>query len=261
MKIQHLLSILSIIALLAAPGCKKGPDPTASYKQVVHGSQPAPATQQQAQAVQEEKWPGAPESHRDVVANKLARNMLVLIDTSTSMEAVDRCTGGKLDRLAVAKVGLSEFVQVVKDEDNIGLVEFNSGNWVHVELAPAADTRDVFNQKVNELTHRGSTSMANAFAKGFAVLTKQAKRQLGLGEYYLVVVTDGAPNAGQDPSGWVEEIKAKTPIIIYTIGFCLGKGHVLNQDGTIYVEANSPAELSKALADIAVESEDYEEVK
>ena len=94
----------------------------------------------------------------------------------------------------------------------------------------------------------------------YKVFTEQGRRQLGYGEYTIVVVTDGYANSISRLKGVVDKILSKSPITIYSIGFCIGEEHSLNQPGrTIYKSADNPEQLQKGLQDVLAESETFDE--
>ena len=90
------------------------------------------------------------------------------------------------------------------------------------------------------------------------MLIRQGRRQLGYGEYHLIVVTDGQASSGQDPTGVVDEILASSPVVIHTIGFCIGEDHSLNQKGRVlYRTAQNAAELREGLEQVLAEAPDF----
>ena len=87
----------------------------------------------------------------------------------------------------------------------------------------------------------------------------QARKQLGYGEYTIVVVTDGIANDTRLLANRVRRILDVSPINIYTIGFCIGTDHSLNQAGrTTYKAANNPQELRQGLQEVLAEAEHFD---
>jgi hypothetical protein len=87
----------------------------------------------------------------------------------------------------------------------------------------------------------------------------RAAAQLGYGEYHLVVVTDGEANQGEDPRAIVDVITRKSPIVVHTIGFCIGQNHSLNQPGkTVYRAADNPEDLERGLAEVLAEAPSFD---
>jgi uncharacterized protein with von Willebrand factor type A (vWA) domain len=122
----------------------------------------------------------------------------------------------------------------------------------------ASDNKQAFLTAVNNSQTGGGTPLKSAIAEGIRRLGAQARKQLGYGEYHLVVVTDGEADYGEDPKEVVNFVVANTPVVIHTIGFCLDDRHSLNQVGkTDYKAATSPEDLVKGLKDVLAESESF----
>ncbi|MFH1153224.1 MAG: vWA domain-containing protein [Pseudomonadota bacterium] len=186
----------------------------------------------------------------------MAKNYYVVLDCSGSM-AEKGCSRG-LPKLAVAKQSLAKFAGLVPADANLGLIVFQSNTIT--ELIPLGrDNREQFSQAVNQTRSSGGTPLFSAIRAGYIQVETQGKKQLGYGEYTLVIVTDGEANAGQDPMEIVQWILANTPVQIHTIGFCIGTHHSLNIPGrTIYKAADSPEQLEKGLQDVLAESETFD---
>ena len=97
-----------------------------------------------------------------------------------------------------------------------------------------------------------------AITLAYDKLMAQGASQLGYGEYHLVVVTDGHADSGQDPTPIVNKLLAESPVVLQTIGFCIGSKHALNQEGrTMYKEANNVEDLRQGLADVLAEAPQF----
>ena len=105
------------------------------------------------------------------------------------------------------------------------------------------------------------TPLTRAVQMAYELLTEQAGKQLGYGEYHMVIVTDGAANQPEKLTQTVNAVLTHSPIIMSTIGFCIAETHSLNQPGrTIYKAADNPEALRQGLQDILAESESFEDV-
>jgi len=94
--------------------------------------------------------------------------------------------------------------------------------------------------------------------RAYRKLTEQAARQLGYGEYHLVIVTDGEASQGQDPTSAVNRLLAQSPIVVHTIGFCIRTQHSLNLPGrALYRPADNPGELRRELAEVLAEAPSF----
>ena len=186
--------------------------------------------------------------------NLLRKNIYLVLDCSGSMDG--SCDNGKT-KIAVAKEAISRFVGLVPEDTNIGFLTFERSD-VQEKIPLGIGNRKELIKAVSLPEANGSTPLSTAVEMGYNKLRFQAEKQLGYGDYYLVIITDGEANAGYDPSSFVNKILSVSPVVIYTIGLNIGEGHSLNQPGrTIYKDAKNPKDLEAGLAEIAAESEKF----
>jgi len=184
------------------------------------------------------------------------KNYYVIFDCSGSMR--DKQCYGEGAKLAVAQEALVNFAKLVPGNANLGLTIFVNSQIE--ELIPLAqNNRQEFVEAIRATYPSGETPLRRAMEKGFRKLTDQASKQLGYGDYTLVVVTDGLASSGEDPTNIVRTILDQTPVEIHTIGFCIGENHPLNIPGrTVFKAANSQADLQRGLEDVLAESETFD---
>jgi hypothetical protein len=206
-------------------------------------------------------WPPVPEEQEVVDLSKepFAKNYYVVLDGSGSMHEKD-CAENFRSKMDAAKKALADFVGLVPAEANIGLMSFGGDRYL--EQFPLRENnsgnKNMFYKKIGEIPVGGGTPIHNAMVLGLRAIEKQAQKQLGYGEYNLVIITDGEYNIGPDPRGVVNFIIKNTPIKIHTIGFCIRSGHSLNQPDKIYYKtATNPAELKEGLESVLAESEKF----
>jgi Ca-activated chloride channel family protein len=241
---------LLLTVLIAAFGlCSCGDDRrSASPKE--SSAAPAPAVPAKP------AWPPIGEGQR-LSANPLARNYYIVFDASGSMSET-RCADGHT-KIDAAKMAIAAFADSLPADANLGLLAFDGAGIrerLPLEHAGRAEIRSV----VDNIYPGGVTPLRSAIAKAYEAITEQGKRQLGYGEYHLVVVTDGEfnPNS-ENPADVVEQILGRSPVVIHTIGFCIGVQHSLNQEGrTFYKAANNPDELKRGLDDVLAESPSFD---
>jgi hypothetical protein len=184
----------------------------------------------------------------------LAKNYYLVIDGSGSMDEVN-CSAG-LRKMDVAKTAVQQFVNQIPVESNVGLLTFDVDGVV--QRVSLGSNRTQILRDVTDMKAGGGTPLRTAIKDAYKSLTLQAQSQLGYGEYHLVIVTDGEASSGEDPSSVVKEILADSPVILHTIGFCIGEGHSLNVTGkTDYRAANNPEELRQGLAEVLAEANEY----
>jgi hypothetical protein len=244
MKFKHFCSPFLVAALLCTAGC----DPSSGGPQNTSSPPDAPAQPAQASAP-------TPPPVLDSLLTR--RNFYFVFDGSGSMNE-SRCTGGWSSKLKIAKQAIVDFEGNLKPEDNLALFVFDhAGCSERVPLGNGKENRAEFETQVQAVSADNGTPLYEAIQSGFEKLEEQRKKQLGYGEYHIVVVTDGEAN-GIPENGLIDRIN-KTPIIVHTIGFCLGEGHSLNQPGkTYYVDAKNSEEIKKGLRDVLAESEKFD---
>ncbi len=191
----------------------------------------------------------------ELASDLLAKNYILVFDGSGSMSDIE-CGAGQ-QKIVIARHVVSQWSKTVPEDANLGLVAFHSPGWETLPLK--SGDRAQFNQTINLLIAGGRTPLYNALVKAYEIATLQGRKQLGYGEYTIVIVTDGIADHPEHLSRYVDFLIEKTPINIYSIGFCIGKNHSLKQQGrTIYKSANNPAELTQGLQDVLAESESFD---
>lgn len=196
------------------------------------------------------------ETQQKVSTDLLRKNYYIVFDGSGSMGETD-CTE-RTSKMTVAKTALTEFVNLIPPNDNVGVLVFD--NHGVRELVPlGAGNRETIAAEITGIQPGGRTPLGHALFQASYSLEQQAARQLGYGEYNIVVVTDGAATDENELSRIVELVVDKTPVTIHTIGFCIGEGHILNQDGRIlYKSAMNAAQLNAGLESVLAETESFD---
>jgi Ca-activated chloride channel homolog len=201
----------------------------------------------------ENSWPSLKAGQSTAPAADLfAANYYVVLDGSGSMNDVD-CSAGK-PKIDAARTALKSFAASVPASANLGLAVFERRGIG--ELLPlGTDNRQAFGQAVAQVRAGAGTPLRSAIALAYDKLVEQGRRQLGYGEYHLVVVTDGIASQGEDPTDVVDRMLAESPVLVSTIGFCIGENHSLNQPGrTDYRAADNPEALRKGLEAVLAEA-------
>lgn len=220
-----------------------------------------PASKPLPEARKNLEWPFiSDESETDLILSKnlTTKNFALVFDGSGSM-AEAGCSAGRR-KIDVAKEAVTEWARTLPGDANLGLVAFYYNEWAEMELS--SGKKDHFSSLVNGVKAGGKTPLTEAITKAYISLTETGKKQLGYGEYTIVVVTDGIANNRAALSASVKKILRESPVSIYTIGFCIGNNHSLNQPGkTVYKAADNPEELKKGLSDVLAESEKFDEAE
>ncbi len=220
---------------------------------VIIGCGQQPVSKQEAQAVIEQ---AVAQAEQIPIDDKIpdagistARNFYFVMDGSGSMD--DGCSGER--KVDAAKRAVRQFMAKVPEDVNLGLYIFDdNGEREVVPLGPK--NRSQFLKEVDELSANGGTPLAQAITVATDKLVTQYKKQLGYGEYRLVVVTDG--QASDIPNACVYAAKYNIPI--YAIGFCIEGDHPLRAYSLSYREANNATDLQKSLEETLAESESFD---
>lgn len=198
-------------------------------------------------------WPG--ESGQEISPALMAKNYYVIVDGSGSM-LESGCSNGD-EKITVAKDSLSRFIDKIPQSDNIGLYVFD-GVAEEERVALASDQHSRVKSAVWQIQAGGTTPLSAAVIAGTAALTTQGKRQLGYGEYHLVIVTDGAASNRLKLRDAIDSLLRNSPITVHTIGFCIKANHTLNQPGyVIYKSADNPQMLEQGLEQVLAEAESF----
>ena len=261
MKLNKLLPVIFwVLPLLLPVGCGESPQPAKPAKSQTAQTPPAPQpdTKEAPAAPTSAVWPFVSEGSAaaDIADNLTGRNFLLIFDGSGSMQQAE-CSGG-LRKIDAAKQAVKAWSKSVPEDANLGLYAFHNGGFLSLPLA--SGNRNAFMQAIDQIVAGGGTPLAEAMEYAYEEFTKQGKRQLGYGEYTIVVVTDGRANSISELRKEVDIILSKTPINIFSIGFCIGDQHSLNQPGrTVYRSADNPQELQRGLKEVLAESETFDE--
>lgn len=187
----------------------------------------------------------------------LARNIYFIFDGSGSMaDPMDEVCGGSQqfrNKLEGAQWAVETFLQKVPDNIQIGLLIFDN-QGVREVVPLGKDNREAFMQEIKGCLAGGGTPLARAIRFGTDQLTAQYKRQLGYGEYRLVVVTDGI--AKGIPNAALYAMSYGFPV--YAIGLCVDPEHPLRRYAFSYRAANSFDDLAAGLEETLAELPSYD---
>jgi len=205
--------------------------------------------QQTSSSTYEEVDTTADQSHQFDIEGEpsLTRNFYFIFDGSGSM-AASLHGETKIDG---AKKAVQRFIKQVPDDVNLGLYVFDSyGDREVVPLGP--QHHDEFLKAIEKIEHGGGTPLADAIKIGTDNLKEQREKQLGYGDYNLIVVTDG--DARNIPEA--SKFAVKNGIAIYAIGLGIGNDHPLNDPNYVisYTAAEDFEQLTEALVEAAAES-------
>lgn len=178
-------------------------------------------------------------------ADLLADNYMLVFDGSASMTS-RTCAALGRDRMETARAAVRTWLQTVPADANVGLFAFDeAGPSLRVPLS--RDNGADLLAAVEAVRPGGHTPLGRSLTEAAHALVRQARRQVGYGTYNLVVITDGTATDGNLINQAMGRI-LQTPIVVHTIGFCIGSRHVLNiPEHTRYISAMDDSALQRGL--------------
>ena len=223
---------------------------------------PSPVNQQEAQqnvaiAMQQEKVQIQLDETIPGAATSLTRNFYFVFDGSASMgnPPDNTCSGDRRfsTKIEGAQWAVREFMKNVPSDVNLGLYVFDWNNEKEVvSLGPGNHQK--FLQEVGNIVTGDGTPLADGMRVATEHLVEQYKRQLGYGEFRLIVVTDGI--ASGIPEASLNAIRHGIPI--YAIGLCIGENHPLRQYALSYQAADSAEDLRRGLEQTLAELSSFD---
>jgi uncharacterized protein with von Willebrand factor type A (vWA) domain len=198
------------------------------------------------------QWTEKPSVTTDTTAlvseepTSVPKSMVIVFDGSGSM-----CG----DSMVQAKRATKMYLESLSEEVAVGLVAFDGGHGAVVDISL---TRGNIAAALDGLDCGGGTPLAGAVAQAYQMLLTHSQTLGGRGEYHLVVVTDGDADDNSLLTNNVDQIVGHSPVNIFTIGFKIDDGHVLNRPGPQirYVSADNEAEISRGLKKVLAEALD-----
>lgn len=184
-----------------------------------------------------------PPSSTEIEKNLLMQNYLVILDDSGSMDG---------DRIEQARSALLSLAKNLPQQHNLGLILLNDQTQIELGVG----NREAFTNLVKSVSARGHTPLKQSTKNGLKLITKQASKQKGYGNYHIIIITDGESSDGS-PIGVVQSIVRQTAVQIHVVGFHLKNHELNNPDFVDYQTASNTAELVKAFESVAAETSQY----
>ena len=177
--------------------------------------------------------------------NKQARDLMIALDLSQSMEQVDftQVNGKKISRIEGLKHLIDQFVQQ-RQGDRIGLIVFGSGAYLQV---PFTQDLSMWQQLLAQL----DTRMAGpATAIGDAIgLSIRAFEDSHSDNRMLLLVTDGSDNASRLAPTESAQLAASENIAVFTVG--MGDTSTSGQDKVDFAQLEAVAQMTGGKAFLA----------
>ncbi len=156
------------------------------------------------------QWLGEPQP-----VPSTGRRLLLAVDVSGSMATQDMA--GNASRLQVVQQVAGDFIRH-RHGDQVGLILFGTRPYLQAPLSTDLDTVDQFLDEAMVGVAGPQTAIGDAIGLAIKRLKAQAQRDGAAAETVLVLLTDGASNAGAMPPLAAAKLAAKEGLRIYTIG-------------------------------------------
>ncbi|WP_022962261.1 vWA domain-containing protein [Halopseudomonas pelagia] len=176
------------------------------------------------------------------------RDMMIAVDLSGSMEYADmQLEGAIVDRLTLVKKLLGDFI-AQRQGDRIGLILFGSNAYVQAPLTHDLNSVRVWLDEAFIGLAGRQTAIGNAVGLAVKRLTDEPAESR-----VLILITDGANNAGQINPLQAARLAATEHIRIFTIGVGAESALGSNATGMLAQGTDPSVELDEGtLTDIAL---------
>lgn len=238
MKTRYIITFVILMVSLCA--CEEPPPPISPLKAPKEVTQPY-------------IWPNAKENTQ-LSVNPNITNYYVIMDGSPSMSS----SAGKDTKIDAAKKAIKKFATLLPTDINLGLYVFDANS--RSERVPLQPKNQItFDEAVDQISAGGyGTPLGMSVKAAYDSICNQGAKQQGLGEYHLVIVTDGEVNdcKPEQLARIAKDIVSISPIKIDVVGFYVDpqNPHSLDIQGvTNYTTASSPEQLQKSLQAILSE--------
>ena len=142
-------------------------------------------------------------------------NLVLAVDISTSMAALDFKQGGKIvNRLEAVKTVINEFISK-RSGDRIGLVVF--GTYAYTQLPLTRDYNTI--SAVLERLEIGAAGKSTSIGDAIGISLKRLE-DIKSKSNIIILLTDGQSNTGEFSPQTATEIAVQKGVKIYTVGVC-----------------------------------------
>jgi Ca-activated chloride channel homolog len=234
--------LLTVLGSVLLSGCSDRRQPTVTPAKVAKVPQVHPDSRAQIELTDIEGG-----------AVSTTRNFYFVFDGSGSMSKKPENDSKFKTKIEGAKWAVREFAKHLPADANIGLYVFDSSGSREV-VSLRSEGKAAFLQAIDRVRAGGGTPLQMSIHTGVDALVAQYKKQLGYGEYRLVIVTDGLADHLNEAASYATQYG----IPMYTIGLDVGENHPLRQLSVSYRAADTMEDLRDALKDTLAESEVFD---
>lgn len=185
------------------------------------------------------------------------RNFYFLFDVSGSMD--DYCAGER--KIEGARTAIFKFLEKVPDDVNLGLLFLgveDTQDGIKEVVPLGKNNKKLFREAIQNMEPSGGTPLDQATWYGTKVLIDQYKKQLGYGEYRLIIITDGLASYPYEFDEQLKNLRKYPFIALYGIGLCIEGTHTLKSYSLKYTDAHNYEELGEALEATIAELEQFD---
>lgn len=166
-----------------------------------------------------------------VEAQSEARNIMLSLDVSKSMEAQDfKSDSGETSRIEAVKSVVREFI-AARHGDRIGVVVFGTAAYL---LSPLTQDVNILLELVDRL-QLGLAGDGTAIGDGLGLALKRV-RELKQGSKAIILLTDGVSNSGQVNPLKAARMAKNLGIKVHTIGIGSNKPVTVRMPGDFFFQ-------------------------
>lgn len=186
--------------------------------------------------------------------SQASQNVVIVFDDSSSMTAI--MPGSNLSRMDTAKNALKQVVGTLKSDTNLGIVLLNgrTKKWI-VPFGLLNKNEAV--SSIAQVVPNGRTPLGEAMKLGCDVLLEHRKKE-HVGEYRLLIVTDGEANDPQLVESYLKDILVRG-VVVDAIGVDMQANHSLATKVHHYRRGDSQKQLAEAIQASFAESNNQQD--
>jgi len=194
-------------------------------------------------------WPGIQAESVEAQPDPNRLIAAIVLDDSGSMSA-------DIDAAKTAVIGA---LDAMSDRDRVAVLALNAGTIL--PFTTVAEARSMLPNLLQPIRSDGSTPLTGAIRTAQTLLGQEAAMVRGFGSFRLIVTTDGQADDDAALNAEIEQLAARTPIQVTTIGIGISGNHVLRRKALgSFVDVSDVSALQQALQAAVAENSAFDAI-